>query len=566
MNIETLIRNGYFPKELPPIFNTELFADLVLSGKKIEPPSKDFSKGIKYYIPKNRHFKRLITIPNPAHQYLLTQHLLSNFSQLSDIFNINTNSYSIPEFNLKERRSIASKKSYNDYIRDRVIKSCGYKYVLTTDISRFYQTIYTHSIPWAIDGKEIAKSNKGKDNFSNGLDRLLRNLQDQQTLGIPVGPDISRIISEVVLCDIDRLILEKYPDLPFLRYVDDYTIPCKSIGSAKEILNEITRIFNIYELDVNESKTEILELPIEIEHNWVTLLKSKKIGSGIKKQESDLIAYFNIAFDIFKKFPSKNVLHYAITEKLAVKIYPENWKLFESIILQCIIYEPRVIPLVGRLLFTYKELGYNLNDQLIHNCLLGSFNEKVQNSNSFELVWAVYILCQLQIEIEVNLHDFVSSEDTMLLLAIMYSREKGFYKGSISKTTWQKYIESDCLYGDSWLFTYECHFHDWLKHKKGKDICSNDAFFSQLRSDSISFIDSDASLKIISSKYLDFHEDEKGEDEHDTSEILYDDEDDENKYSEEYAEKYLNGYEEDEEEQDYEDPFDYGEFLDRINE
>lgn len=545
MSFKDLIEKGYFPKELPPIFNTRLFADLINSGKIIQNPSKDTSKGIKYYIPKNRHFKRLITIPNPAHQYLLTKHLMSDYSQLSTVFGINTNSYSIPVFSSKERRSIISLKSYNDYIRDRVISTCGYKYVLTTDISRFYQTIYTHSIPWAIDGKEIAKAQKGKDNFSNRLDTLLRNLQDQQTLGIPVGTDTSRIISEIVLCDIDRLILEKYPDLPFLRYVDDYTIPCKSIGSAKELLNEITRIFNFYELDVNESKTEILELPIEIEHNWVTLLKSKKISSGIKKQESDLIAYFNLAFDIFKKYPSKNVLHYAITEKLAVKIYPDNWKLFESIILQCTLYEPRVIPLVGRLLITYKELDYNLNNCLIHNCLLGSFKEKVLNFNSFELVWAIYILCQLQIEIKVDLTDFASTEDTLLLLAIMYSRDKGFYKGKISKTDWQKYIESDCLFSESWLFSYECNIHDWLKNKRGKDICASDPFFSQLKSESVSFIDSTVLMKTISSKYLDFDEDENDEDSHDTSEILYDEENEEDIYSEEYAEREAREAEED---------------------
>ncbi len=67
---------------------------------------------------------------------------------------------------------------------------------MKTDLSRFYQTIYTHSLPWAIHGKAQAKENKENGLYGNKLDSCVRNTQDQQTIGLPVGPDTSFILSE----------------------------------------------------------------------------------------------------------------------------------------------------------------------------------------------------------------------------------------------------------------------------------------------------------------------------------------------------------------------------------
>lgn len=530
MKLNDLLGKGYFPKELPPIFSTQKFADFITSCENIIPSPKTSSKCMRLYIPKNSHFKRLLTIPNPYHYYILSSHMMSNYEEINTVFKKSCHSYSIPEFIDTENRSISPSKSYNSYIKDRVIKTCGHRFVLTTDISRYYQSIYTHSIPWALLGKDVAKASKHSDNFSNRLDQHFRNIQDMQTFGIPTGPDSSRIISELILCDIDRMLLEKFPNLIFLRYVDDYTIPCKSSSQAKEILNELTRIFNSYELDINESKTQIVELPIEIEYDWLSALKSKKISSGIKRQESDLIAYYNLAFDMYKKYPAKNVLHYALIEKLPVKIYEENWELFESLILQTTVYEPRVLPIVGRLLITYKELGYSLNTTLIHNTLLNEFKEKVLNFKTFELLWPIYILCQLEININITLDDFIYTEDTLFLLIMMYAKDKGFYNGKIARGDWQKYMEPESLFSNSWLFSYECNIRDWLKNKKGKDISSLDPFFKQLKDNNVSFLDLDVSLKTIASKFLEHDYDEEEyddeEEEYNISHILYDDFDD----------------------------------------
>src|ERR1700683_1249010 len=85
----------------------------------------------------------------------------------------------------------------------------AYPFILKADISRFFYTAYTHSIPWAVIGKEKAKDwlahNRKRLNahWSTDFDSALQACQSRETFGIPVGPDTSRIIAEVLLAGVE---------------------------------------------------------------------------------------------------------------------------------------------------------------------------------------------------------------------------------------------------------------------------------------------------------------------------------------------------------------------------
>jgi hypothetical protein len=65
----------------------------------------------------------------------------------------------------------------NRRIHNLVLK----RYILQADITRYYPSIYTHSIPWALHTKEVAKANQRDDGyFGNVIDRLVRNLQEDK--------------------------------------------------------------------------------------------------------------------------------------------------------------------------------------------------------------------------------------------------------------------------------------------------------------------------------------------------------------------------------------------------
>jgi hypothetical protein len=68
------------------------------------------------------------------------------------------------------------------------------RFILHTDVNRFYPSIFTHSIPWAIHTKLVVKAAKAAGRaalaglWANRLDELARNLNEQQTMGVPIGP------------------------------------------------------------------------------------------------------------------------------------------------------------------------------------------------------------------------------------------------------------------------------------------------------------------------------------------------------------------------------------------
>jgi len=75
-----------------------------------------------------------------------------------------------------------------------------YEYVLHTDISDCYGSIYTHSIPWAIHTKPVAKMNRNPNgNIGNVIDKHLRDMVFGQTNGIPQGSVLMDFIAEMVL-------------------------------------------------------------------------------------------------------------------------------------------------------------------------------------------------------------------------------------------------------------------------------------------------------------------------------------------------------------------------------
>lgn len=123
-----------------------------------------------------------------------------------------------------------------------------YNYVLLLDISNCYGSIYTHSISWAIHGKETAKKNQsGLNLLGNKIDKYIRYMQCNQTNGIPQGSILMDFIAEIVLSYVDKLLHEKISikdelnsEFTIIRYRDDYRI----FSNSKEDINKIAKLLN----------------------------------------------------------------------------------------------------------------------------------------------------------------------------------------------------------------------------------------------------------------------------------------------------------------------------------
>lgn len=78
-----------------------------------------------------------------------------------------------------------------------------FKLIGMTDVSKCFDSIYTHSISWATKNKEYSKLNIEKVSFEHDFDRLMQTMNFDETNGIIIGPEICRIFAEVILQKVD---------------------------------------------------------------------------------------------------------------------------------------------------------------------------------------------------------------------------------------------------------------------------------------------------------------------------------------------------------------------------
>lgn len=140
-----------------------------------------------------------------------------------------------------------------------------YNFLMEFDISKCFYHIYTHSITWAVKDKESAKINSKKSTFENIFDKLMQHSNYNETNGIVVGPEISRIFAEIILQQVDLNVLKKLNnsnlkfgiDYDVRRYVDDYFV----FSNDSEILETVKKIFQkelqFYKLYLNPNKGDI---------------------------------------------------------------------------------------------------------------------------------------------------------------------------------------------------------------------------------------------------------------------------------------------------------------------
>lgn len=193
-------------------------------------------------------------------------------------------------------------KFYNSYKYLRCEKK--YNYLMKVDIATCFDSIYTHSIAWSILGKEQVKENIGENlnkTFAGIFDNLMQRINYNETNGIVIGPELSRIFSELILQSIDKSLYNELlarnifhkVDYEIFRYVDDYFIFYND-DTTKNLIERFMQLeLKKYKLSINTEKTIIYERPIITEitrakERIVKLLDEYITIPDIAKSDEDL--------------------------------------------------------------------------------------------------------------------------------------------------------------------------------------------------------------------------------------------------------------------------------------
>jgi hypothetical protein len=487
---DSFIRRGYIPTELIPPFKSESLADaLPLLPRDVLAYGKPASRCCHHSIPKLKHFRRLISLPNPLHQAILAHGLDAHWGEIQQHINRSNISLSIPDEDKTGRSALQRKVALDDLPLARSLRSSSARFVLKADLSRFYHTLYTHTVPWALHSKSVAKARKSDRTLAgNVIDAAVRNTQDQQTLGIPVGPETSDLIAEVIGAAIDEQLQNSIPNLVGIRYVDDFHLYFATRAEAEEALAALIAAAKEFELEVNQTKTEIIELPESLEPRWKTELRSFVIKTEV--QHLDLMGFFSRAFELANVFPGHNVLKYAVARSSGVTVETDNWALYESFLLTSLVGEPALFPVLAQVLTKYRDLGYPVDLDKLANTLWAICRYHCRFRQGFEVAWALWLakLFQLIVPDEVS-SEIATLDDPVVAIVALDLHENGFVP-NLDTSKWNNNMTGDDLYSASWILAYEARIRNWLPSKNGDDYIAADPFFSDIQRLGVYFYDS----------------------------------------------------------------------------
>lgn len=206
--------------------------------------------------------------------------------------------------NLKHYFHIKEYSNIHRFYESYQYHQCEKKYnkLYKFDISKCFDSIYTHSIAWALLNKEIVKDTlpDSDTTFAGMFDKLMQNLNYGETNGIIIGSEFSRIFAELILQQIDKIVYHELMkqgkihkrDYEVFRYVDDYFVFYNDEATIETIHSLYKLELRKYKMYLNDSKSKLYEKPIitelSIAKQKISDLLNKDLAFKVNEQDKTI--------------------------------------------------------------------------------------------------------------------------------------------------------------------------------------------------------------------------------------------------------------------------------------
>lgn len=448
---------GLFADKLSPMFTSEPFFQYC----KTHNPTFDgkAQNYIHFESIRNTSVPRALGIPVPMKYESLCRVLRDNWDNVRDCLRQNTmgQPYKISRIHIRKLKNqkCLFQMNYNNWKTDDdplPEMLIGKKYLVSADISTCFPSIYTHSLCWAMVGKDIAKANRRAGVWFNDIDRACQQMRNGETHGLMIGPHASNLLAELILTKVDKSLSDK--GYQFIRNIDDYTCVTETNEAAQAFITDLARELRTYDLSLNHKKTKVEKLPMAAVENWVRVLNgTPTIGKYGVVDYKTAQAYLDTAVKLMQDNGGN-----AATLNYAIKVLSKN-KLSKNAKQYCVrtvmhlaIVYPYLVPLLEQHVFT----TFNAQIDDIRSFSQTLFDDSNKNGNCEGMSFALYFAVKYGFQIAYNLSKIISQDNCILkTMALIYAR-----KNSITSDLTALEKEAKRLkvqeFDENWLFVYEC--------------------------------------------------------------------------------------------------------------
>ena len=475
---DRIVSYGMFSEKLPPIFTGDLFLNYRKNIRE-QTFSDEWRGYINYENMRNTNIPRNIGIPTPMGHELLCNTLKEHWTKLTEYFREKTKGQPRIISRIHIRKMQETKAlflmNYKNWIDDGTPEPdiyLGKRYMVHADISKCYPSIYTHAIPWALVGKDVAKDNtRKKEEWYNQIDHFAQISKNGETHGLLIGPHTSNILSEIILCAIDEELSNKYDS--YIINIDDYICYVNTKEDADNCIIDLNRELRKYDLLLNHKKTEIYELPICVVETWIHKIQNhmttfQKFKDYIDYREIQAFIDFIIKL-VSENADNNSVVLYAVKALKDFNLTKNAQEyLVKSVVSLSLLY-PYLVPILGKYIFEKYEVGTNQIQKYANMIYERYIHKNNYEACSFALLYAIDSNSKIDcIDVEI----IKSSQDCILMLmAFIYCKKNNLTSEVKQLEQYAKELEGKGEMDQYWLFVYECLEEvsgEWGTMKKNK--------------------------------------------------------------------------------------------------
>lgn len=478
-----LVRTAYLPDELPPIVTAKYFARYCESayhtlggnGLSLKPQSTSYAT---FSAPRTSRSRRLLALVHPLGQLRLSLEITNHRTQIAKAIGRSRMSvYRLGSNQSKERAFEGLDfQAWNDRSKKLLAESA---YILKADISRFFYTTYTHSIPWAVLGKEQVKiwlekkSTRKKifDHWSGKLDTALQGCQSRETFGIPVGPDTSRLIAEVLLSGVetDSRLSTRTQGRPALRLLDDFLVGFDTQREAEEALSILRHILWQYNLQLNDEKTTATESRTQHEDPWkLEIARSNILSLDSRSQRREVQRALEQALFLSQRTESDAPANLICHQLKRIPKGSPNFELVLDSMLRLGRDFPYCVPTVAAYLINNQSaLRAETTLGGLAAWLKSMLRQHLTRGHHLEASWCLLVAAALRIHL--NEEDLAPIDELLTpvifcLLALM--QKQGLLEKPLQSLGWRSHFRARGPASEYWLPLYEATLRGWTTDRR----------------------------------------------------------------------------------------------------
>jgi len=511
---DDLLRRGYLPENLPPTFTTDALGIYLAQKRTWYSQPRGAVRAATYNASKRGMTRRVFSLVHPETAHDLAEFVSNREGELTRFFQQSQFSLSVPRVTPDGDRAVEI-ATHSELESARLARLAPYRFVARTDISRFYHSVYTHSVPWAFHGKAASKADRRANSgnlFMNRLDLILRAGQDGQTIGIPVGPDASRYIAEVICTAIDQEFVARGggDGCAILRHVDDVWIGANTHAEAEAALYKYREAIRAFELDINETKTHIYSENFHYSDSWPTDVAARiefALASAPRRISERLRAALEHAFALTVAGSDDGILKYTLRYLDKSNLPAAQWEVVEPFLKRAAVHYGHTIDFVARIIVWRHLTKRDLDIEAWGNILVALLDRHGRLGNDGEVCWALYASLRLGVPIPLSAALEISKNcGAISIVPLLSAAQIGLVDQAIFGETENLIIAEDAS-GPYWPLFLEWRVRDW---PEGIFLLPRNALIEELIGQNISIFD-DTRLPSV---FRDLDENEFGEVEH----------------------------------------------------